>query len=421
MFFDDEHVKYRIVTKGRRVGFTYGAVYYYVKMMLKALSEDRAVRILWGDVSYPNIDKYIQELFVKMLQRTFRLDQNYWEVNYSRKELRIGESMIDFRSATRPLSWEGFGYNHVFLNEAGIILNDTERARYLYDNAIRPMMLDDPESRLIAGGVPKIKGGMFYELWQRANDPAQHLYKAYNFTSYDNPKLTRHSIKEYINSIDELTARQEVFGQFVDKVGNPFAYSFDEARHVVETPEDPRRDVVLAFDFNVDPMTCLVIQQFNEGGRERVAVVREIRLANSNVYEMCERINSWYGAGAEEPSRIEAVTGDASGHARSAYVSGSVTAWQTIQRLLDLERSQLKVPRSNPSIVNSRFLTNALFARHPRLTIDPSCRYLIEDLKYVEVDGSGGIDKGKDARRTHLLDCLRYYFHAFHAGFIKEL
>lgn len=418
VFWKDDHIKYRIVTKGRRVGFTYGAVYYYVKSMVMALGgKHPPMRILWGDVNYTNIDKYLAEFFGKMLSRTFGLSNNYWDVNYSRKELRVGDSIIDFRSATRPESWEGFGYDHIFLNEAGIILNATSNARYLFENSIRPMMLDYENSKLIAGGVPKIRGGVFYELYQKALDPDFPLYKAYNFTSFDNPLLNPASIREYEESIDELTARQEIYGEFVDKVGNPFIYAFNEERNVGRAPEDPNRDVIISFDFNVTPMTCLIIQSY-EG---KVRVVREYALANSNVIDLCHKLAAEYGGGETRKNRISAVTGDASGYARNALVHGNINAYITIMRLLGIPQSKIKAPIDNPSIINSRMLTNAILAKHPDFLIDESCRLLIEDLKYVEADNEGKINKDKNKHQTHLLDCLRYYFNSFHANFIRKI
>ena len=41
----------------------------------------------------------------------------------------------------------------IFLNEAGIILKNN----YLYTNTILPMLMDYPDSQLIAAGVPKGK------------------------------------------------------------------------------------------------------------------------------------------------------------------------------------------------------------------------------------------------------------------------
>lgn len=418
VFFDDEHIKYRIVTKGRRVGFTYGAVYYYLKKMVLSLRRgQKPIRLLWGDVNYNNINKYMEDFFVRMIINHFGLPHSYWHVNMSRKELRIGPSVADFRSATRPQTWEGFGYEHVFLNEAGIILNDSEGARYLYENSIRPMMLDYPDSRLIAGGVPKIRGGKFYELFLKASDPKEKLYKAYNFSTFHNPNLQHEDIREYESSIDDITAQQEIYGNFVDRVGNPFVYAFDPKRHVGRVEDDGASPVILSFDFNVEPMTCLVFLEEDSG----IKVLREYRLMDSHVADLCQRIAHDFGDESPSGNRISFVTGDASGYARSAIVSGNINAYILIMQLLNLDVSQIKTPRSNPSIINSRILTNSLFARHPDLVIDEGCRFLIEDLRFVEVDGAGGIDKGADKHKTHLLDCLRYYFYSFHHSFIREL
>ena len=92
---------------------------------------------------------------------------------------------------------------------------------------------------------------------------------------------------------------------------------------------------------------------------------------------------------------------------------------KVIKEELDLSKGQFKVPSVNPSIRNSRVLCNAIAANHEDFLIDSSCHYLIEDLETVETTESGDIDKGKDAHKSHLLDCFRYFIWTFHNDFVR--
>ena len=115
------------------------------------------------------------------------------------------------------------------------------------------------------------------------------------------------------------------------------------------------------------------------------------------------------------------VTGDATGRARSAISRGNKTYYQIIMDQLRLSTNQIIVPRANPSIRNTRVLTNALFAKHPAYFINTKlCPHLTLDLNSVVVKGTGEIDKDADKRKSHLLDGLRYYNWTWHRDFIDK-
>lgn len=193
------------------------------------------------------------------------------------------------------------------------------------------------------------------------------------------------------------------------QVEREFAYAFNSLKHIKKGLEfDTAEPIYLSFDFNIDPITCLACQHTEEG----IKILKEFRLGNSDIYQLCECIRAILG------NRIYLVTGDATGRSGSAMTRGNVNYYTVIQQELNLSDGQINVPRINPSVSNSRVLLNAILERHPNFAIDESCEYLAEDLLYVEADDSGGIDKGKDKRRSHLLDCLRYYLFSYHSSFL---
>ncbi len=143
VFFQDD-TRFKLIHKGRRLGFTQGSAQAVIKWMLAA----KYKRILWGDTLLGNIEKYVARYFMPMLKQ---IPEKFWNWQKQEKMLSLNGCTCDFRSADMPQKWEGFGYDLIILNEAGIILRDS----YLWDNAVRPMLLDNPESRLICGGTPK--------------------------------------------------------------------------------------------------------------------------------------------------------------------------------------------------------------------------------------------------------------------------
>ena len=217
IFFEvPDNVKYIIVTKGRRFGATRGAAHAFIEWALEGK------HLLWGDTIHSNIDRYFERYFIPALKL---LPNNIvWNYQKKEKKLNIGpfDGYVDFRSADRPENWEGFGYDVIFLNEAGIILKN----KYLYANTVLPMLLDSEKSKLIAVGVPKGKkmkdksDHPFYTLYKTAKSGAPG-YKLFEFSSYDNPLLSKEEITELEKEINRMSSgmvEQEIYGKFVDDV-----------------------------------------------------------------------------------------------------------------------------------------------------------------------------------------------------------
>lgn len=202
-------VRYVIVAKGRRFGLTRGAANDYIKTAL----EDKFKKGLWVDTVNANIERYVERYFIPALNK---LPENLWHWRKQQKILEIKNAYIDFRSADNPENIEGFGYDKFFLNEAGIILKN----EYLWNNAIRPMLWDY-KCHGVIGGAPKGKG-VFFELYNRGNDPEQTDYKSFTFTSFDNPHVQHAVILEDIKSMPERVVNQEVYAHFLDDSGVVF-------------------------------------------------------------------------------------------------------------------------------------------------------------------------------------------------------
>lgn len=250
----------------------------------------------------------------------------------------------------------------------------------------------------------------FYKPYIEGNMPEKHFYLPANMK--DNTLLPEDYI-ESLNNLDEITRAIFVDGNWdaVD-VDRPFAYAFDKNKTVRPNLKyNPNEDLYLSFDFNVDPITCIAAQHY--GGKIRI--LKEFRLRNSDIFALCDAIKAEYG------NTPFIVTGDASGANRSAMTKGAMNYYMIIKEQLQITRSSFRVPSFNPSIKNSRVLLNSLLEKHPDFLIDASCQFLIGDLMAVESNESGAIDKARDATKTHLLDCFRYYLWSFHSNFVKYL
>lgn len=227
----------------------------------------------------------------------------------------------------------------------------------------------------------------------------------------DNPFVTDEQRAGWSHMADALQ-QQFIEGSWdFEKASNVFAFAFDEQHHHREVNYDDDRPLFLSFDFNVEPITCLANQ--HEKG-EFIHTVKQFRLLNSDIDELCLAVATAF------PNAHYMVTGDASGGARNA-LKKNTNYYKAIKGNLQLSPLQLKVPRANPSIRNTRVLCNSLLNKHPNFFINKhACPDLVIDLNQVTVGDNGELDKDKDKRKTHLLDCFRYYCWTFHRDFLDK-
>ena len=207
VFFNNT-ARFTTIEKGRRFGFTKGMANACIEWLLEGK------KVLWVDTITSNLQRYYERYFLPELKA---LPKELYKFHSQDKKLSINEGYLDMRSAERPENIEGFGYDIVILNEAGIILKNA----YLWDNAISPMLLDNPNSRAFIGGVPKGKN-KFFQLAQKGMREEKE-WKNFQFSSYDNPLLKKEEINRLVadlGGIDSDVARQEIFGEFLDTTSN---------------------------------------------------------------------------------------------------------------------------------------------------------------------------------------------------------
>lgn len=244
LFEHRKGVRFVLVPAGRRFGKTKGIANASIEWMLEGK------KILWGDTISGNIDRYVDRYFKPELKKS-NLEYTY-STQKKVLSLDVAKGYIDFRSADRPENWEGFGYDIILLNEAGIILKND----YLYTNAVLPMLMDSPGSKLIAVGTPKgkeTKSGKehrYYSLYKRAkgNDPAFQLFQ---FSSYDNPFLSESDVKDLedeMQTMNPAMVQQEIYAQFVDGAAGELWDEVIIERQRVNTAPDMKRITV-----NIDP------------------------------------------------------------------------------------------------------------------------------------------------------------------------
>ena len=203
---------------------------------------------------------------------------------------------------------------------------------------------------------------------------------------------------------DDRFFRQEVLGEYLNMTGGMVYSEFSRELHVRRVEINPRLKLLWALDFNVDPLSSVVVQI----DRGIAQVADEIVLRHGSTKEACREFVSRYKnhrAGVQ-------VFGDASGHQQRT--TGN-TDYEIIRECLQAE-STLEVEhlaaRSNPAVRDRVVLVNRLLrsaAGDTALFVDERCTELIKDFEQVAFkEDAFAIDKGRDRMRTHISDALGY-------------
>lgn len=232
-------------------------------------------------------------------------------------------------------------------------------------------------------------------------------------TIFDNPVLANDDgYMSRLKNLDKVTYRRLIEGDWsAFAVDKPFAYAFSEQKHVGKTLFNGDKEILLSFDWNVDPITCVAAQLYED----RIEFIQEFSLSNSNVYEICAVIKARF------PFAVFLVTGDSTGRNRSALTRGNLNYYTIVQSELNLVDTQMQQPSVNPAVSDRRTLLNSILQNFKVIFDEENCPKTIRDMRYVEVDDFGEIKKNRtsDTTKSDLLDAASYLLCTFMSNFIQ--
>ena len=207
---------------------------------------------------------------------------------------------------------------------------------------------------------------------------------------------------EYIENLrdqyDKLLIEQYVNGQFVNIKGHRAYYAFTREKNVIKSYTQKTRNLIVGWDFNVDPM-CLVIGEFYNN---KLTFFDEIKIHNANTFLGAETLLNKY------PNRI---TGQQNKpYNIVAYPDMTGGARKTSATLSDLQiikKNGMTIKGARNGFVRDRLnITNNAFDKG-LVNVTENCKVLIEDFEQVITDEYGAIDKS-NKNRTHMSDAGSY-------------
>jgi len=196
---------------------------------------------------------------------------------------------------------------------------------------------------------------------------------------------------------------------------NLWAFAYNASKHGGQPELNPFEIVYLSFDFNVNPMCCVVIQYYNQ----RIVVLEVIKLPDSGTEQMCDYIRmSKYARCSFK------VTGDASGRARDASQIDNQHNYTIIGRKLSLNPMQFHVPSVNPPIEKNKVLMNALLQNHAITIHNERAKALHYDLANVRTNPDNTIikkNRGRQEEQCDALDAFRYWCNQFMSWYLRTV
>lgn len=209
-------------------------------------------------------------------------------------------------------------------------------------------------------------------------------------SSFDNPFLPEGYVDSLRSTYDQKTFEQEVMGQFVNTGTGQVYYAFSRKNNIKLCGRDPKFQVMVGMDFNVNPMTAVIFQCIDNV----IYVIDEIYQMGSRTETMGEYLLKHYGAGLE-------IIPDSTGIKQT---TNSNRSDHEILKAMGFRVAYNK----NPARMDRYNVVNNLLEKG-RLFISPKCVNLLKDLEQVSFKpGSSQLDTSHDKTLTHISDALGY-------------
>jgi len=383
----DDPRRFKVVVAGRRWGKTQLAKNTIVKHSYKrkrliwyvAPTYSMARSILWDELkdSYPS-----------------SLIEN---INETRMTIKlVNGTRIELKGADKPDTLRGVGLHYLIIDEAQDIKEDTWR------KVLRPTLASTGGEAMIIG-TPKSFNWLYdaYLLGQRGDTfvdakgkKRANSWKSWQFPTITSPFIPASEIEQARNDMDEKSFKQEFEASFETMSGRVY-YAFERRLHVGRYPFNPRRPIWVGQDFNIDPMSSIILQPQENG---EVWAVAEIILYGSNTQETADEIARRYYRQMRQITFYPDPAGNNRGHARGE---------SDLDILREAGFRRIKFKRKHPPVADRVNAVNRLLRTGDgliRLRIDQSCRQLIVALEQTiykpnsrEVDKSAGLEHPADA------------------------
>jgi hypothetical protein len=377
--------RFKVMVCGRRFGKTQGlkaemikeaftrpgAVIWYVAPTYK-----QAKRLMWKELK-----EAIPKSFIK---KTSEVDLIM--------ELK-NKSSISLFGVDKPDGLRGSGVNLLCMDEYQDFNSEEIFTKVLYPT------LTDRRGRCVVAGTPK-SYNLLYDLYMRGEDPAwkKDGWKSWQFVTADNPFIPRDEIDAARRNLDPKSFNQEFMASFETMQGKVY-YAFDRKLHASQfLPFNPSLPIWIGQDFNIDPMSSVIIQPQPSG---EIWVVDEIHMRNASTHELSETIENKFFRYKRNIEIYPDPAGAARGHTRGE---------SDLDILRQMGYRKIFYKRKHPLVADRINAVNRMFmtaSGESRMFVSSNCTNLIRSLEQT-IYKEGSREVNKKLGNEHMADAIGY-------------
>lgn len=298
-------------------------------------------------------------------------------------------SMIEMRGADNPDRMRGVGLTFAVLDEFQGMKTD------VWTKVIRPTLAKTRGGALFIGTPNGFSN--LYDVYMLGQNQKMTQWESWQFKTSSSPFIPISEIEQARHDMDAKSYLAEFEASFETMTGRVY-YAFDRNLNVRSCPYNPELPIWVGQDFNVDPMSSVIIQPQPSG---RLWVVDEIYLRNANTNDVCDELEKRFWRRQQDVILYP----DPAGTNRS-----SARGESDFDVFRERNFRKLKYRRKHPLVTNRVNAVNRQFANakgERNLFVDSSCKNLIASLEQtLYKPGSKEVDKG--AGVEHMADAIGY-------------
>ena len=389
--FSDKH-RFKVVAAGRRWGKTSLSL---LKILRRAVVPKS---LIWYVApTYGMARTILWDLLKDSLPRKW-----IKSINETRMSIVLyNGTKIELKGSDKPDSLRGVGLHLIILDEA----QDHEEETWY--KVLRPTLASTRGEAIIIG-TPKLFNFFhdLYVLGQRGETymtpkgaMRKNTWKSWQFPTITSPFIPASEVEAARADMDEKSFRQEFEASFETMSGRVY-YSFDRKVHTGHYPFNPKLPILIGQDFNIDPMSSVIMQQQPNG---EVWVVDECILHGSNTQETADEIARRYFRWTKNVIFYP----DPAGASRSTKGRGE----SDLDILRDAGFRRLKYRKKHPKVADRVNAVNRMFKAADgaiKMRVNVSCKTTISSLEQtIYKPGSREVDKSEG--QEHAADALGYY------------
>lgn len=365
--------------KGIKGGYGSGKTYAFCAEAILLAYINRPIPVV---ISYPTEDSAIESGLPVLkslckdndIEFSWTKDSGSFVLTFGSSENDIGKIILIGQKFFKGVTVAAVGLDEPFSQRKETYENLIARARA--GNAVR--------QEIFWAGTPEPEN-MEWGFEFFAQDHNDKDLFSITIPTFENKYLSKGYLKSLEDTYDAKTKEVYMMGKYMSLSQGKVYYGFDRTNNVLAIDDihhklkPSNNELVISFDFNVDPMTA--VEMLISNGK--IYQLDEYLIHSSNTDELCESIITNLDNKYDYDKISLIITGDASGRSKKSASFGKsdymiIKDWFLRSGI----KFTLVVPNENPAVRDRVNFTNKLFEQK-KFYICENCKFSIRDRELV--------------------------------------